>query len=350
MPEVSIAQWHAPIKVGRLRILEAALDAGVPYPHGCGTGECGGCKSELLSGHVVHDRHSPDALSEAERQSGLILACRARPVDDVQVRWLSQAAPLPMVKLDTRVASVQRVAHDVVALTLSLPIGAKFEFRPGQFAKLRFGRKLPVRSYSMASQPGQSELVFHVRVVPDGLVSPYVAKELAAGEKVELRGPFGDASWQRADDDVAGGRILLVGGGTGMAPILSILDAMLREGVVPGRMHVMHGVRAERDLYVLEQLQQRQRQHGFRLSTVLSVEPAPGHRFGTPHEVLAQDHPDLRGARVYVAGPPPMVKAVSELVLSRGVRQRRLFADAFTAAEPEKRSLWERVTGWGGLD
>ena len=78
MALIHIEQWPRPVEAGRLRILEAALDAGVPYPHGCGSGECGTCKSQLISGDVTLDRYSPEALSEAERASGLILACRAR--------------------------------------------------------------------------------------------------------------------------------------------------------------------------------------------------------------------------------------------------------------------------------
>lgn len=345
MSSISISQWPQPIAAGRQRILEAALDAGVPYPHGCGTGECGSCKSLLMCGEVTLDRYSPDALSDDERASGLILACRARPVSDVQVRWLSRAAPMPMTKVDATVRSLERIAHDVLLLTLALPAGARFFFRPGQFAKLKFGR-LPARSYSMANQPGDGTLVFHIRVVPDGKVSSHVAAALKPGDPVEVRGPFGDAYWDGQDQ----APLLLLAGGTGLAPILSVLDAALADGHQAEQIHVYHGVRSDRDLYAGDTLAQRSRRQGFRFVPVLMEAQDRRQRAGFLHDAVALDFDNLAAARVHVAGPPPMVDAVREVVSKRGAAAQRVRADAFHAAEPEKKSLWERITGWGGLE
>jgi CDP-4-dehydro-6-deoxyglucose reductase/ferredoxin-NAD(P)+ reductase (naphthalene dioxygenase ferredoxin-specific) len=347
MALIRIAQWPEPIEAGRLRILEAALDAGVPYPHGCGSGECGGCKTRLLSGQVTLDRYSPDALSDEERAEGLILACRARVASDVQVRWLSSTAPLPMVKLQAQVAELRPVAHDVVVMSLELPAGATFAFRPGQFAKLRMG-KLPARSYSMANQPGEKRLEFHVRVVDGGLVSSHVAQHLRVGDWVEVRGPFGDAYWE-GHETPKHGPLLLLAGGTGLAPILSVLEAALGEGFPAEQIHVYHGVRGERDLYAGELLSARMREHGFRFVPVFSHAPSARARSGLLHEAVAEDFGDLAAASVHVAGPPPMVDAVKDMARRRGVAADRIRADAFFTAEPEKKTLWERLTGWGDL-
>jgi naphthalene 1,2-dioxygenase ferredoxin reductase component len=348
MALIHIAQWPQPIEAGRLRILEAALDAGVPYPHGCGTGECGSCKSQLLGGEVTLDRYSPDALSDTERASGVILACRARVTSDVSVRWLgASAATLPMVKVAARVDHVGQVTHDVVVLSLTLPEGSPFAFRPGQFAKLRFG-KLPVRSYSMASQPGEGRLEFHIRVLPEGVVSQHVKTRLKVGDKVEVRGPFGDAYWDNPDD-ARDGPLLLLAGGTGLAPILSVLDAALADGMPPQQIHVYHGVRTEDDLYAGSRLQTRMRERGFRFVPVFSSGRPTRARQGLLHEAMGQDFANLSSARIYVAGPPPMVDAVKSLAADRGADVARVRADAFFAAEPEKKGLWERVTGWGGM-
>lgn len=327
--------------VQRQRILEAALDAGVPFPHGCGSGECGSCKCELLDGEVTSDRHSPDALSAEEAARGLILACRARPVGDVSVRWLSDSAPLPMLKLDARVARLEPLAHDVVRLVVALPDGAAFPFRAGQYAKLRFGR-LPARSFSMANAPGGRTLEFHVRVRPDGRVGRHVADTLEPGDAVELRGPFGDAHWAGA----CNAELLLLGGGTGLGPMLSILEAALRDGQRVDRIHVYHGARTRADLYAGEALARRAQALGFRYVPVLSEERAPPLRSGMLHQALADDFASLAHALIHVAGPPPMVDAVRALALQRGGAAERIKSDPFTAAEPEKRSLWERVTSW----
>jgi len=330
-----------------MRILEAALDAGVPYPHGCGSGECGSCKSQLLSGEVTLDRYSPDALSDAEREHGVILACRARVLSDVHVKWLSAATALPMVKLNARVASVKRVAHDVVVLSLTLPAGSSMAFRPGQFAKLRFG-KLPARSYSMANQPSQGRLEFHIRMVPDGLISQYVANQLKTSDVVEVRGPFGEAYWD-AVGDAKQDPLLLLAGGTGLAPILSVLGAALRDGQPAEQIHVYHGVRSERDLYAGTQLIEHAREKGFRFVPVYSSAVERIARTGLLHEAVAEDFSSLAATRIHVAGPPPMVDAVKDLALRRGATAARIRADAFYPAAPEKKSLWERITGWSDL-
>jgi naphthalene 1,2-dioxygenase ferredoxin reductase component len=348
MPHIHIEQWPHPIEVRKLRILEAALDAGVPFPHGCGTGECGSCKAQLISGDVTLDGYSSDALTEAERASGIILACRARVVSDAKLRWLSTAtATLPMVKMQTKVNYIGHAAHDVIVLRLSPPAGERFSFHPGQFAKLRFG-KLPVRSYSMASQPGNPDLEFHIRIVPGGAVSQYVASQVQTGEPVEVRGPFGDAYWQDPEG-ARQGPLLLLAGGTGMAPILSVLDAALKAHMPPEQIHVYHGVRGARDLYASERMASRVQERGFRFTPVYSMEQVQHGKQGLVHEVVGKDFSTLHNARIYVAGPPPMVDAVVSLATLRGTPGNQIHADAFYAAEPEKKGLWERVTGWGGF-
>ena len=90
---IHIADWREPVESARRQtILDAALGAGVPFPHVCGVGECGSCKCELLDGQVASDECSPDALNDDERARGLILACRSRPLGDVRLRWLSTTA------------------------------------------------------------------------------------------------------------------------------------------------------------------------------------------------------------------------------------------------------------------
>jgi naphthalene 1,2-dioxygenase ferredoxin reductase component len=348
MARIHINQWPTPIEAGRKCILDAALDAGVPYPHGCSVGECGSCKSHLISGEVKLGEHSPDALSEAEHASGVILACRAHAVSDVHLRWLaSGAAPLPQLKFQAKVSHVSHIAHDVVLLRLTPPAHVKFNFRPGQFAKLRFAN-VPVRSYSMASQPGAAELEFHIRILPDGAASQYVANQIALNDVVDITGPVGQAYW----DDPHGarsGQLLLLAGGTGMAPILSVLDAALSDGMPPEKIHVYHAVRGKRDLYAEAHLTARLSQHPFRFVPVLSTDRDDDFRYGLLHEALADDFEKMQNTRIYVAGPPPMVDAVVRFANERGIDANQVRADAFYAAPVEKKSLFGRLSTWAGL-
>ena len=338
MALIHIADWQEPVDAGRRRILEAALDAGVPFPHGCGSGECGSCKCQLLEGEVTFDAFSPDALSRGEIADRLILACRARPVGDVRIRWLAPTPGKPVVKVTTRVASIEHAAHDVVVLTLALPVDVTFDFQPGQFAKLRFGN-LPERSYSMASQPGDSNLIFHVKVLPDGRVSSHVGSQLAIGDEVNVHGPFGDACWQGPTNDP----LVLVAGGTGLAPMLSILDAALGAGHAAEQIHVYHGVRSEDDLYAGDVLGRRAQEQGFRFAPVYSRPAGTATRPARVDEVVAEHFADLSRATVYTSGPPAMVDAVKGAALRRGASLERIRADPFFPAEPEKRSLWRRI-------
>jgi len=181
--------------------------------------------------------------------------------------------------------------------------------------------------------------------VPGGLVSPFVGHQLRGGAPVEVRGPFGDAHWDGADEQP----LLLVGGGTGLAPMLSILIAALAHGQSAGRIHLYHGVRARRDLYAAQELEGLMSLRGIRFVPVLSDEAVAGLRSGLVHEALAADFDSLAQTRVFAAGPPPMVDAVRQLVLARGASADAVRVDAFFAAEPEKKSLWERITSFGTL-
>ncbi len=339
MTLIHICDRQEPIDAGRRHILEAALNAGIPFPHGCSSGECGSCKCELLEGEVRSDDYSPDALTTEECARGLILACRARPLGDVRIRCLDASALVPVVKIDARVSGIDRVSHDVVIVTLKIPDSMSFQFRPGQFARLRFG-KLAARSYSMANSSGQDHLLFHIRILPEGSVSQHVAAGLKPGDIVEVQGPFGDAYWLGPTE----GPLLLLAGGTGLAPILSVLGAALGDGQAPELIHLYHGVRTQADLYAGDWLWRHSREHKFRFVPVYSQGVDPQLRRMHPHDALAEDFDTLDSASIHVSGPPPMVEAVKTLAINRGAAAERIRADAFFAAAPEKTSLWQRLT------
>lgn len=318
MPTIHIEQWPGPIEAGKKTLLDAALDAGVPFPHSCMSGECGQCKCQLLRGEVRRLAASPDALTPADVAAGRVLACRSVAQGEVALRWLAPGQPASAVqKLQVRVCPAQRL-----------------NFLPSQFARLRLGSLAP-RSYSMANQPGEDELEFHIRVVPGGQVSSYVVHTLRVGDDIGLEGPFGDAHWQGASDAA----LLLLAGGTGLAPMVSVLDAALREGHPPEQIHVYHGVREERDLYAGEKLHRLARRHGFRFQPVFSAGAHPQHL----HDVVRRDFRCLKQSQIYVAGPPPMVDAVKALAGALGADPAQIYADAFYATPQPKKRWWQRL-------
>src|SRR5260370_633419 len=173
---VSIRQHPDPIVVEPGgTVLESALAQGVPYPHGCRSGNCGACRSRLESGEVEPSPYSPYALSDAERAQGLILACRAVPWSDAAVSWLEVDDVIvhPQRRLVCRVAGVAPLTHDITRVRLAIESGGPFSFSAGQYASLRFAA-LPPRDYSMANRRGERavDLGAHFRALAAGHDNP----------------------------------------------------------------------------------------------------------------------------------------------------------------------------------
>ncbi len=224
-----------------------------------------------------------------------------------------------------RVVARDSLTHDIWRVRLALPVGRRFSFHAGQYARLGFG-PFPPRDYSMANQPGSRELEFHIRQMNDGGASAYVARRLRVGEPVKLEGPFGEA-YLREDHS---GPILAVAGGSGLAPIGSIVETALAAGR-DRPVHLYHGVREERDLYMEGHFRALADAHAnFSFVPVLSnVRAGSRRRQGTPDQVLAEDFRDLAGCKAYLAGPPALVEAAVARLLGLGLREDDIHADPF---------------------
>lgn len=340
MAEIRIAQWPEPVPAKRGTILDAALKAGVPFPHACRAGDCGQCKCRLTHGMVEHDPYAPAALHEEERAQGMILACRARPQGDVAVAWLADATPAKRLRVAAgTLVGLEAATHDIQKVRVRLD-GEPLDFLPGQFARLTFSGQ-PARAYSMAGLPGSEELEFHIRRVPGGRVSGFVAESLKAGDRVRLEGPSGEAHLRPDGQPTT----VLVAGGSGLAPGLSILRSLMAKGA-PGPIHLYHGVRDERDLYEREWLEALAAAGKIAYTPVLSQPGAPTDlATGFVHQAVGRDFASLAAAEIYVCGPPPMVEAVQKLARERGAAAEQVHADAFHAAPPEPVGMVERFLG-----
>jgi CDP-4-dehydro-6-deoxyglucose reductase/ferredoxin-NAD(P)+ reductase (naphthalene dioxygenase ferredoxin-specific) len=312
-------------------ILQAALDAGIGYPFGCQSGNCGACKSHLVKGEVTMEGYSEFALSDEEKARGLILACRAVPWEECEVAWLDEDDLIvhPRRVLSCRVMGLDDATHDIRRVRLSVEAGGPFDFSAGQFASVTFDGCQP-RDYSMANVPGDPVLEFHVRRTLGGAVSAYVAGALKVGDEVRVEGPFG-ASYLR---EAHRGPIIAVAGGSGMAPLKSIVErAIARE--LPQHIYFYFGVRTERDLYLHDHFEALSGKHPrLHFMPVLSEGDGLERRCGLVHEAVAQDFDEFDGCKAYLAGPPVMVEAATRLFQERGMRRIDIHADAFyTAAE-----------------
>lgn len=309
-------------------ILANLLQAGVAFPHNCQSGNCGACKCELVEGDILELPHSEYALSPEERDRNLILACRSQVWGDCTVRMLEAEDVVlhPSRVLRCRVEALNDLTHDIKELRLSIRAGGPFQFSAGQHAQLKFAPSVQPRNYSMANHPEAEVLEFQIRRVPGGQASGYVHEKLHVGDEVTVSGPLGGAYLR--ENHV--GPMLLVAGGSGLAPIKSIIAAALDRDPAR-RIHMYFGVREQRDIYMESYLRDLAARHaGFSYTIVLSqAAGAGGHRIGMVGDVAGADFSSCEGFKAYLAGPPPMVEATQQLLLSKGMALRDIHADAF---------------------
>lgn len=308
-------------------ILAAAQRAGVPFAYSCQAGNCGSCKCELVDGDVFELEYSEYALTPEERAKGLILACRTQVWGDTAIRRLAEEDLVvhPSRLLACAVRELDWLTHDIRRVRLAIESGGPFTFSAGQYAEVEFAPGL-AKHYSMANRPDESTLEFHVRRMPGGRCSGYVAERLAPGDRVTVTGPHGIAYLR----DAHAGPVLLVAGGSGLAPIRSILATLLaRAHTAPITLYF--GVRSERDIYAEAWLDANMRAHpNFKAKIVLSEEKRSGRPAGFVHEVVATElGADVADIMAYLAGPPVMVEATTEMLKARGLPARAIHADAF---------------------
>lgn len=223
-----------------------------------------------------------------------------------------------------RVDGLADLTHDIRELRLAIAAGGPFNFSAGQYAQIEFASGLS-RHYSMASTPAEKKLAFQLRRSANGKTNSYVA-QLKLGDRVTVSGPFG-SSYLRSKHT---GPVLLVAGGSGLAPIYSVLCSLLGRGSGE-RVALYFGVRNERDVYHERFLANLAAKHDNFCYQIVLSEPdgESGRRRGLVHQAVAEDVADAAGYTAYLAGPPAMVEAIGQLLLGRGVARRDIHADAF---------------------
>jgi CDP-4-dehydro-6-deoxyglucose reductase len=312
-------------------VLDAALRSGLNMPHSCRGGSCMSCRARLRSGSVNYPAGMPPALTEAEAEAGFALLCMARATSDlvIEARPMETPGDIRIRRLPCRVERLEKLSGDVMAVHLKLPSVEPFVFLAGQYIDILLsdGRR---RSFSIASPPSRgTPLELHVRRVPGGSFTTFVFEDLKERALLRMEGPLG-GFFLRED---GGAPIVMVAGGTGLAP----LQSMLEEGLLSGldrRVHLYWGVRTQADLYAMDRIARWERKlEGFRFEPVLS-EPGDdwSGRTGWVHQAVLDDYPDLSGVAVYASGPPPMIAAIQSGFPEHGLRNDRLFFDSFEFA------------------
>ncbi|MDC8785069.1 CDP-6-deoxy-delta-3,4-glucoseen reductase [Roseateles koreensis] len=317
-------------------ILGAAIRGGIGLPYGCRDGACGSCKSRLVEGRVIHGAHQAKTLTEAEEAQGMILTCCATPQTDcvIEARTVPGAGEFPVLKLPSRVLSLEKPSVDVAVLKLQLPATQNFQFHAGQYVEfiLRDGAR---RSYSMANAPhnlgSPAAIELHIRHMPGGKFTDHVFSALKEKDILRMEGPFG--SFFLREDSAK--PIILLASGTGFAPIKAIIERIQHlEQTRPITLY--WGCRSKADLYLHEWVSSAaESMPNLRYVPVLSdakPEDAWTGRTGFVHQAVMTDFPDLSGHQVYACGAPIVVESAQrDFSAQCGLPADEFYADSFTS-------------------
>ncbi len=319
-------------------VLDAAFRQGISVMHGCKEGQCSSCKSLLVEGDIELLKYSTFALSDPERDSDHILLCRTLAYSDITVELLNYDEDLMSRSIAVKdypgtVTSVVALTHDIRLLTIEL--ASPLRFWAGQYVDLSIPGRGVTRAYSMASPPtGGTTLEFIIKLYPDGAFSALLDGLLQPGDTVVARGPYGTCFRREART----GPLVLIGGGSGMSPLWSIL----RDHVGSGEsrpVRFFYGARTRRDLFLLDEFAAfAANLPDFRFIPALSDAGPDGAWTGETgfiHAVVARTlrEEGLTGEiDAYSCGPPPMIDAVLPVLQMAGVEPERIYFDKFTPA------------------
>ncbi|SNT38226.1 ferredoxin-NAD(P)+ reductase (naphthalene dioxygenase ferredoxin-specific) [Noviherbaspirillum humi] len=307
-------------------LLDVLREHQVPVSYSCTAGRCGTCRCKVTRGDVLES--GPEAKITNPGEGRFVLACMSTVTEscEIEIPEPDEVVIHPARIIKASVTAIEDMTHDIRRLRLRP--AKPLEFSPGQYVNLQFTPD-HVRPYSMAGLCSDGELEFHVRVVPDGRVSGYVANQLKVGDSVRVTGPLGTAYLRRKHE----GPMLCVAGGTGLAPVLSIVRGALAAGM-RNPIHLYFGVRSPQDIYGAQWLQALAERHAnlnVQIVVAMGNEDA-SLRSGLVTDAVAADWNDFSGWRAYLCGAPPMVEAAAMMVKLRGIQAEHVYADAFYPA------------------
>ena len=312
-------------------ILTAALRQGVMLPYSCKNGTCGSCKGEVQSGEVHYPFHPPMALERSDLADGYALMCQAEPVEDlvISVREIEAVRDIQVRMLPARVIEKTILAENVVRLRLKLPRAQRLQFLAGQYivVLLAGGKR---RAFSIASCPSlEDEIELHIRHVEGGDFTGFVFEDLKERDIMRLEGPQGNFFVRNDQPDRP---LIMVGGGTGFAPLKSMIENLLESGD-RREIHLFWGTRTAAELYLDELPQswadENSHIHYHRAISEQGETGGPEAFTGFVHEAVMDRHRDLSGFDVYMSGPPAMIDAAKIAFAAQGIREDRLYYDSF---------------------
>jgi benzoate/toluate 1,2-dioxygenase reductase component len=314
-------------------VMDAAYRSKINIPVDCSDGACGTCKSYLESGQVEMDDYVEDALAPDEEAAGYVLTCSMNPKSDlvVQIPTTSAVAKTSAGEFRATVAAVERLSETTMSLTLDCENREKLVFLPGQYVNIAVPGTDQTRSYSFSSAPDGEQLTFLVKLSPGGVMSDWLENTAAVGDSVQFTGPHGSFFLRESEAP-----ILLLAGGTGLAPILSILRRLEATGSSRPA-HLIYGATTDDDVVELESIRALEASlDGLTWTYTVVAEGTAAPNQGYVTALVEERHFHDGEASVYLCGPPPMVDAVRSSFSEQGFAPAGFYYEKFALAAAPK--------------
>ncbi len=313
-------------------LLYAALRAGAAVPYECGTGTCGTCKARRTAGVITEDWADAPGRAFINSERGEVLLCRTRALSnssfEIPGRIDLASAPRRRPRFGGgNIARLDRLTEDMIAVRVDVDPGLEFE--AGQFAVLRVAHISGYRAYSMVNHPASAgEIEFAVKRKPGGAFTDWLFSAARSGDLVEWFGPLGKATFDPQEQRT----LLCISGGSGIAPIMSILElASASRYFEHFEGSVLFGVRTNADVFYLDRLSRFAAGAPDRLSIIVALShdtpskelrrhyPALSFESGFPHEIAARQLANrFAGRLAFVAGPPILVDVTIRMLITQG--------------------------------
>ncbi|MDD4309574.1 MAG: FAD-binding oxidoreductase [Candidatus Cloacimonetes bacterium] len=321
------------IVTGGSSLLSSLNDKQIYLPSACGgRGSCGACKCKVDSGGGPLLPTEKPFLSKAELAQGNIrLACQVKVKSDITIDI--PASIFNIRRFSATVSEIIDYTYDTKGITFKLAEGEMIDFKAGQYVQLETEpynkvKQRVARAYSISSSPQINDsLQLIIRYVPEGVCTTWVHQHLKIGDKVFLTGPYGDFFLRDTEAD-----IIYVAGGSGKAPIKSILEDLAVKGT-SRKMTYFFGARTLKDLYLTEHMKSfEQVFENFSYVPVLSAAEPTDNWTGKTGFVMPyfkETIRDPKNTEAYLCGSPGMINAVTKALMDNGIPQEKIYYDSF---------------------
>ena len=308
-------------------VADASYRQRINIPLDCRDGACGTCKALCESGEYDGGTYIEDALTAEEAAAGYVLPCSMKPRSDLVLRIAatSELAKTAAATVTGTITGLERVSPSTVSLAVETPQRDEVVFLPGQYVNIGVPGTDQTRSYSFSNAPDDKTLTFLIKLTPGGVMSDYLIRRAEVGDEVTLTGPHGSFFLRQSQQPM-----LLLAGGTGLAPVLSMVRA-LRDTGSTRRAHLVYGVTTDDDLVELDTLAELAAEVDGLTWDYCVADPdssAPNKGFVTT--LFDAEHLHGGEVAVYVCGPPPMVEAVRQRIAELGVEPAGFYYEKFT--------------------